>query len=135
MMSAFAMVPAIREFFGGTIVLGGGIINGSGIRAAETLGADLASMGTAFIACPESMASDAYRQMLLDSDIDDLILTRAVSGVPAYWLRKVWPQSASMRTNSNPQSRCATETLSVGRRFGQPAMVWDRSMRLSQPPL
>lgn len=88
MMSAFAMVPAIREFFSGTLVLGGGIINGSGIRAAETLGADLASMGTAFIACPESMASDSYRQMLLDSDIDDLILTKAVSGVPAYWLRK-----------------------------------------------
>jgi nitronate monooxygenase len=87
-MSAFAMVPAIREFFDGSIVLGGGICNGSGIRAAETLGADLASMGTAFIACPESMASDAYRQMLLSAKIDDLVLTKAVSGVPAYWLRK-----------------------------------------------
>jgi nitronate monooxygenase len=86
-MSAFSMVPAIREFFDGTIVLGGGICTGSGIRAAETLGADLASMGTAFIACSESMASDAYRQMLLEADVDDLVLTKAVSGVPAYWLR------------------------------------------------
>ena len=87
-MSAFAMVPAIREFFDGTLVLGGGLMDGAAVRAAEVLGADLASMGTAFIACPETMASDAYRQMLLESTIEDLVLTHAVSGVPAYWLRK-----------------------------------------------
>jgi nitronate monooxygenase len=87
-MGAFAMVPGIREFFDGTLVLGGGITDGAGIRAAEVLGADLASMGTRFIACKETMASDAYRQMLLASTIEDLILTDAVSGVPAYWLRE-----------------------------------------------
>ena len=87
-MGAFAMVPGIREFFDGTLVLGGGLCDGAGIRAAEVLGADLASMGTRFIACEETLASDGYRQMLVDSSIEDLILTASVSGVPAYWLRK-----------------------------------------------
>ena len=87
-MTAFAMLPQIREFFDGTVVLGGGLSNGAGIRAAEILGADLASMGTRFIACNETMASDAYRQMLVESTIDDLILTKAITGVSAYWLKK-----------------------------------------------
>lgn len=86
-MTAFAMLPQIREFFDGTVVLGGGLSNGAGIRAAEILGADLASMGTRFIACNETMASDAYRQMLVESTIDDLILTKAITGVSAYWLK------------------------------------------------
>lgn len=87
-MTAFAMVPQIREFFDGTVVLGGGLSNGAGIRAAEILGADLGSMGTRFVACNETMASDAYRQMLVESTVDDLILTKAITGVSAYWLKK-----------------------------------------------
>lgn len=87
-MGAFAMVPGIREFFDGTLVLGGGITDGAGIRAAELLGADLASMGTRFIVCQETMVSDAYREMLVNSTIEDLVLTDAVSGVSAYWLRE-----------------------------------------------
>ncbi len=87
-MTAFAMVPEIREFFDGIVVLGGGLSNGAGIRAAEVLGADLASMGTRFIACPETMACDGYRRMLVESSIDDLILTKAITGVSAYWLKK-----------------------------------------------
>lgn len=86
-MGGFAMVPGIREFFEGPLILGGGISNGTGIRAAEVLGADLASMGTRFIACNETLANDDYRQMVVASSIEDLILTDAVSGVPAYWLR------------------------------------------------
>lgn len=86
-MTGFSFVPAVREFFDGTIVLGGGIANGRAIRAAETLGADLAYMGTSFIATTESMAQDEYRQMLIDSTIDDLILTNAITGVHANWLR------------------------------------------------
>ena len=87
-MAAFSMVPAIREFFGGTLVLGGGLADGAGIRAVEVLGADLASMGTRFIACTETLASDAYRQLLVESSIEDLILTKAITGVPAYWLKQ-----------------------------------------------
>lgn len=86
-MTGFSFVPAVREFFEGPVILGGGITNGAGIRAAEILGADLAYMGTRFIACTESLASEPYREMLIGSTIDDLVLTRAITGVAANWLR------------------------------------------------
>lgn len=86
-MAGFAFVPAVREFFDGIIVLGGGITTGGGIAAAEALGADMAAMGTRFIATRESLASNAYRDMLVASTIDDLVLSRGITGVPANWLR------------------------------------------------
>lgn len=86
-MTGFSFVPAVRDFFDGTIVLGGGITDGRGIRAAEVLGADLAYMGTRFIAVEESLADPEYREMLVQCSIDDLILTNAITGVHANWLR------------------------------------------------
>ena len=86
-MAGFAFVPAVREFFGGILVLAGGITTGGGIAAAQALGADMAAMGTRFIATRESLASDAYREMLVASSIDDLVLSRGITGVPANWLR------------------------------------------------
>lgn len=86
-MTGFSFVPAVREFFDGPVILGGGISDGAGIRAAEVLGADLAYMGTRFIACDESLAEPAYRDMLVSSTVDDLILTRAITGVAANWLK------------------------------------------------
>jgi nitronate monooxygenase len=86
-MTGFSFVPAVREFFDGPVVLGGGITSGAGIRAAEVLGADLAYMGTRFIACTESLAAPEYREMLIASTVDDLILTRAITGVAANWLK------------------------------------------------
>eukprot|EP00435_Cladocopium_sp_Y103_P076581 s1_g320.t1 len=87
-MTGFSFVPAVREFFDGTVVLAGGIGDGRAIKAAEVLGADLAYMGTRFIATHESLAHTDYRQMLVDSTIEDLILTNAVTGVHANWLRQ-----------------------------------------------
>ena len=86
-VSPFAFVDAVRGFFDGTVVLAGAISSGRGVRAAEVLGADLAYMGTRFIATEESMAPDEYRQMLVDSGPSDIICSAAVSGVPANWLR------------------------------------------------
>lgn len=85
-MTGFSFVPAIREFFAGPVVLAGGIVDGRGVRAAEVLGADFAYMGTRFIATEESLASDAYRQMLIDGSIDDIILSSLFTGVPANYL-------------------------------------------------
>ncbi len=87
-MTGFSFVPAVREFFDGTIVLAGGMGDGRAIKAAEVLGADLAYMGTRFIATHESLAHTDYRQMLVDSTIEDLVLTNAVTGVHANWLRQ-----------------------------------------------
>jgi nitronate monooxygenase len=87
-ISAFAFVPAVRSFFDGLIVVGGSIGTGAAIRAAELLGADLVYAGTPFIAARESLASDRYRDMLVRASIEDLVLTRALTGADAWYLRE-----------------------------------------------
>lgn len=86
-LAGFSFVPAVRELFDGTIVLGGGIGSGRAIRAARMLGADLAYLGTRLIACEESLAVPAYKQMLVDSRADDIVTSAALTGIPANWLK------------------------------------------------
>jgi nitronate monooxygenase len=86
-LSGFSFVPAVRKFWDGLIVLGGGICDGAGIRAAEVLGADYAYMGTRFIPTRESLADDAYAQMLIDSGVEDILATNAFTGATANMLR------------------------------------------------
>ena len=86
-ISHLAFIPKIREMFDGTVVMAGAISTGAAIRAAEMLGADLAYLGTRFIATRESGAPDEYKQMLVDGGINDVIYTRGVNGMPASWLK------------------------------------------------
>ncbi len=86
--SAFSLVREIREFWDGTLILGGAISDGYAVRAAEVLGADLAYLGTRFIATRESNAQQAYKQMLIDSTAGDVVYTDAISGTNANFL---WP--------------------------------------------
>lgn len=86
-LNPFAFLGAAREFFDGPIVLGGAISRGRLIHVAEELGADLAYIGTSFIATRESLASDDYRSMLIASGPDDILLTAEVTGIPANMLR------------------------------------------------
>lgn len=83
----FAFVRAIRDIFEGPIVLAGGLSDGVALKAATVLGCDLGSMGTRFIATHESLASAPYKQMLEQSTLDDVLLTRAFTGLPASFLR------------------------------------------------
>jgi nitronate monooxygenase len=85
-LNPFAFVRAVRALTDKLVVLAGGISDGHALRAAITLGCDLAYMGTKFIATKESMASDAYRRMLVESGIDDVMLTSAFTGLPANML-------------------------------------------------
>ena len=85
-LTPFAFVPAVREFFDGFIIIGGGIADGTGVFAARALGADLVYMGTRFIPSAESMAEPAYKQMIIDCDADDLLVSAAVTGSRASWL-------------------------------------------------
>ncbi|WP_085626277.1 MULTISPECIES: nitronate monooxygenase family protein [unclassified Pseudomonas] len=85
--SPFALAAEIRQFFDKTLLLAGCLNHGHEILAAQMLGADLAYMGTRFIATAESQAPGAYKQMLLDAHAADIIHTPAVSGVPASFLR------------------------------------------------
>jgi len=87
-LNPFAFVTAVRKFFAGPLVLAGAISNGRLIHVAEELGADFVYAGTPFIAATESMATDDYRQMLIESNADDIHLTAEITGIPANMLRK-----------------------------------------------
>jgi len=91
--SPFALAAEIRQFFDKTLLLAGCLNHGHEILAAQLLGADLAYMGTRFIATTESKAQDAYKQMLLDAHAADIIHTPAVSGIPASFLRSSLEQA------------------------------------------
>jgi nitronate monooxygenase len=86
-ISHLAFVPQVRSFFSGTIVMAGAISTGAAVRAAEVLGADLAYMGTRFIAAQESDAPEAYKAMLVEGGAADVTYTRGVNGLPASWLK------------------------------------------------
>jgi nitronate monooxygenase len=80
------LIPQIREIFDGTLLMAGSISTGAAIRAAEVLGADLAYMGTRFIATSEAQVDPAYHQMLVECGSGDLMFTGRIAGVPANWL-------------------------------------------------
>ena len=86
-LNPFAFVRAVRAFFDGPIVLAGGISDGYALRAAQVLGCDLAYMGTKFIATRESMADARYKAMLVEASADDILLTRAFTGLETNMLR------------------------------------------------
>jgi nitronate monooxygenase len=80
-VNGFSFVRAVRSFWEGPIVLAGGVSDGQAVFAAEVLGCDLSYMGTKFIATEESMAVDGYKQMLVSSELDDVLLSRAFTGL------------------------------------------------------
>jgi len=98
-LNALAFIPRVRQMWGGTILFAGCISNGAAIRAAEMLGADLAYLGTRFIATQESRAPPEYKAMLVSETSDDLHYTERVSGVPANWLK-----ASLRRVNLDPQN-------------------------------
>lgn len=84
----FALINEIKKFYDGAIVLAGSINKGNEVLASQLIGADFAYMGTRFIATQECQASKEYKQMIVDSEIGDLIYTDGVSGVFANFLKK-----------------------------------------------
>lgn len=86
--SPFALIAEIRQFFDKTLLLSGCLNHGHEVLAAQLLGADLAYMGTRFIATRESNADAEYKQMILDARAADIVHTPAVSGVPASFMRQ-----------------------------------------------
>jgi nitronate monooxygenase len=86
-LSPFALVKQIREVYAGTIILSGAMSTGADVLAAQALGADLAYLGTRFIATEEGNASAEYKQMLVDSRGEDIVYTSLFSGVAGNYLR------------------------------------------------
>lgn len=86
-ISPFAFISAVREFFEGTIVVGGAIADGAGIAGVIAAGADLVYMGTRFIATDESLAAPGFKAMLPAATLDDLVVSAGITGTPASWLK------------------------------------------------
>ncbi len=86
-LSPFALVKEIREVFAGTIILAGSMSSGADVLAARAMGADLAYLGTRFIATAEANASAEYKHMLVDSRAEDVVYTSLFSGVAGNYLR------------------------------------------------
>ncbi|GER06266.1 2-nitropropane dioxygenase [Iodidimonas muriae] len=80
-LNPFAFIPKLRERFDGAIILAGSLSDGRSIRAAQVLGADFAYMGTRFIATRESVADQSYKDMIVQSEMNDIIYTDQVSGI------------------------------------------------------
>ena len=86
-LSPFALVSEVRQFFDGVIILSGAITRGDHVLAALAMGADLAYIGTRFIATPEARAPEAYKQMIVDSRAADIVYSNYFSGVHGNYLR------------------------------------------------
>ncbi|MEQ8742942.1 nitronate monooxygenase [Parasphingorhabdus sp.] len=104
--AGFAFVDEVRQFWDGPIVLGGAISTGRAIRAAEVLGADLAYVGTALIACEESEAQLAYKELVVTAGAEDIVPSNGITGVTANWLRSSLVEAgydpANMPTEKTP---------------------------------
>ena len=91
--SPFALTQEIREWWRGPLALAGAIATGRAILAAETLGADFAYIGTPFLACEEANTAAGFRQMIVEGDSGDMVVTKAFTGARASFL------NASIRAN------------------------------------
>jgi nitronate monooxygenase len=120
-LSPFALVQEIREFFDGPLLLSGAIANGGAILAAQAMGADLAYIGSAFIATKEANASEAYKQMIVDSTAGDIVYTNLFTGVLGNYL-KGSIQKAGLDPDNLPESDPSKMSFSGGE--GSKAKAW-----------
>ena len=85
--SPFALIQEIREWFNGPLLLSGSIANGDAVLAAQAMGADLAYIGSAFIATDEANATEGYKQAIVDCGADDIVYSNLFTGVWGNYLR------------------------------------------------
>ncbi|MDH1182048.1 nitronate monooxygenase family protein [Achromobacter mucicolens] len=120
--SPFAMVQELREWFGGPIALSGAIASGGAILAAQAMGADLAYIGSAFIATDEARATDGYKEMITQSDSDEIVYSNFYTGVHGNYL-KGSIRNAGMDPENLPQSDPSKMNFSSGEE-GRAAKAW-----------
>jgi nitronate monooxygenase len=86
-ISPFALVQEVRQWFDGPVALSGAIATGDAVLAAQAMGADLAYIGSAFIATDEARADQRYKQMIVDSAASDIVYSSLFTGVHGNYLR------------------------------------------------
>jgi nitronate monooxygenase len=111
--SPFALVQEIREWFDGPLALSGAIATGGAVLAAQAMGADLAYIGSAFIATEEARASQAYKQAIVDGTSDDIVYSNLFTGVHGNYLRSSI-RNAGLDPDHLPDSDPSTMNFSGG---------------------
>ena len=101
--SPFALIQEIRTWFDGPVALSGSIASGAAILSAQAMGADLAYIGSAFIAAKEARASDDYKQGVVDGKASDIIYSNLFTGVHGNYLKKSI-ENAGLDPNNLPES-------------------------------
>ncbi|MHA6833984.1 NAD(P)H-dependent flavin oxidoreductase [Ralstonia pseudosolanacearum] len=119
--SPFALIHEIREWFDGPLLLSGAIANGNAILAALAAGADLAYVGSAFIATEEANAIEAYKQAIVESTASDIVYTNLFTGVHGNYLRKSIVASG-LDPDALPESD--PSTMNFGSGDGAKAKAW-----------
>lgn len=105
-VNPFALVSELRQVIGPdkTLILAGAISNGADIAAARVMGADLAYLGTRFIATEESMAQDEYKQMIVETASKDIVYTPKISGIDANFMApSIARAGLDLKTLEKPQ--------------------------------
>jgi len=118
-LSPFALLPEVRRFFDGTIILAGAISDGRQVAAAQAMGADLAYLGTRFIATKESTVPDENRAMILDSTAADIVYTPAISGIPANFLRR-----SLVEAGLDPDNLPTKDKIDMGEELNPEKRAW-----------
>ncbi len=121
----FALMAELRPLFDGTILLAGALSSGQDVLAARAMGADLAYMGTRFIATQESDAQPEYRAMICAANAADIVHTPAVSGVPASFMRQSLASNGyDLKTLNDPGHVNFGEKLTVSEEAKAWKTVW-----------
>lgn len=120
-LSPFALIHEIREWFDGPLLLSGAISNGNAVLAALAAGADLAYIGSAFIATEEANADQAYKQMIVDSSAADIIYSNLFTGVHGNYLKQ-----SIINSGLDPQALPESDPskMSFGSGGGSKAKAW-----------
>jgi len=119
--SPFALVQEIRLWFDGPLVLSGAIANGGAVLAAQAAGADLAYVGSAFIATEEANAPDGYKQAIVDGGAADIVYSDLFTGVHGNYLR-----SSIEQAGLDPDNLAAgtVETMKFGGEGSSKSKAW-----------
>ena len=133
-LSPFALVPELRKFWKGTIALSGSIASGGSILAAQAMGADLAYIGTRFIATREANAEDAYKRALVEAEGGgDIVYTNLFTGVHGNYLRSSIA-AAGLDPDNLPQSDKSKMNFGSGGNMKQKAWrdIWGAGQGVGQ---
>jgi len=117
--SPFALLNEVRQFYSGTIILSGCMSSGRDIATAMMLGADFAYLGTRFINTTESMAPDAYKDMIDEARAADIVYTPAISGIPANFMAQ-----SLVANGLDPKSLPEKTKVDLGKELDHEVKAW-----------